>query len=59
MQKPHVCPHCQTPLKEPYHQQRMEDKLLEFFACDSCGEQFTRVFRFSHFELDEESAEDG
>lgn len=53
MQKPNSCPQCDTPLQEPYHQQRMEDKLLEFFNCDPCGAQFTRVMRFSHFEIEE------
>ena len=53
MQKPNACPQCDTPLQEPYHQQRMEDKLLEFFECGSCGTPFTRVMRFSHFEMDD------
>jgi hypothetical protein len=57
-QKPNACPICDTPLKEAYHQQRMEDKLLEFFNCETCGSQFSRVFRFSHFEVEEEDEGD-
>lgn len=59
MQKPNNCPQCETPLAQPYHQQRMDDKLLEFFRCETCGAQFTRVMRFSHFELEDAEEEDG
>ena len=57
-QKPNACPICGTPLQEFYHQQRMDDKLLEFYNCEACDSQFSRVFKFSHFDVEEMEEED-
>ncbi|MBI4389892.1 MAG: hypothetical protein HY580_06905 [Nitrospinae bacterium] len=54
IQKSRQCPKCQTPLNEPYQRAYMEDDYYEFYACESCGKEFSHVYKFSRIEMDED-----